>query len=284
MKRPNLIRQAIYTGLILFFAVAGAALTDSSAGPVTEGVESISSSSGRFLASVGTFLPFGFAFTAGMVAAVNPCGFAMLPAYLALFIGDEINSPVSIDRGLTRPAIVGLSMTAGFITTFASFGAPIGLGAVQLVSLFPWIGLLVGVALVIAGAYVVSGGSIYVTGPVRWSTSIGVAGTRSIRTYFTFGIAYGIASLSCTLPIFLAVVGNTFTAETWTQSSTQFLLYGSGMGTVILSITIALSAFKGLVPRARNFTAYAEQIGSFLLLSSGGFIVYYWLTIGGILQ
>ena len=33
--------------------------------------------------------PLALAFTAGMVATVNPCGFAMLPAYLSFFLGLE---------------------------------------------------------------------------------------------------------------------------------------------------------------------------------------------------
>ena len=33
--------------------------------------------------------PLALAFTAGMVATVNPCGFAMLPAYLSYFLGLE---------------------------------------------------------------------------------------------------------------------------------------------------------------------------------------------------
>ena len=32
------------------------------------------------------------AFSAGMIATVNPCGFAMLPAYLSYFLGLEAGS------------------------------------------------------------------------------------------------------------------------------------------------------------------------------------------------
>ena len=32
---------------------------------------------------------FAYAFTTGMLATVNPCGFAMLPAYLSYFLGDR---------------------------------------------------------------------------------------------------------------------------------------------------------------------------------------------------
>ncbi|MBA2575429.1 MAG: hypothetical protein H0V05_02115 [Euzebyaceae bacterium] len=42
-------------------------------------------------------VPFALAFTAGLVASVNPCGFAMLPAYLSFLIGSDDR-----DRGPPR--------------------------------------------------------------------------------------------------------------------------------------------------------------------------------------
>jgi cytochrome c biogenesis protein CcdA len=42
-----------------------------------------------WLSSLTGALPVGLAFGAGMIAAVNPCGFAMLPAYLSLYLGAE---------------------------------------------------------------------------------------------------------------------------------------------------------------------------------------------------
>src|SRR6476661_3146053 len=41
----------------------------------------------NWVAALAVALPFGYAFGAGMVAAVNPCGFVMLPAYLSLYLG-----------------------------------------------------------------------------------------------------------------------------------------------------------------------------------------------------
>ena len=46
--------------------------------------------------------PFALAFTAGMVATVNPCGFAMLPAYLSYFLGLE-SSGADGDLGSADP-------------------------------------------------------------------------------------------------------------------------------------------------------------------------------------
>src|SRR5207237_1188651 len=49
-----------------------------------------------------------------MVATVNPCGFAMLPAYLSFFLGLE-DERASISRAL----VVAVAVTAGFAATFA---------------------------------------------------------------------------------------------------------------------------------------------------------------------
>jgi hypothetical protein len=42
---------------------------------------------GLFL--LGTNVPLGYAFVAGMVASVNPCGGVLLPADLGLYLGDD---------------------------------------------------------------------------------------------------------------------------------------------------------------------------------------------------
>ena len=46
----------------------------------------------QWLGQLADLLPFGYAFGAGMVSAVNPCGFAMLPVYLTLYLGAENGS------------------------------------------------------------------------------------------------------------------------------------------------------------------------------------------------
>ena len=40
-------------------------------------------------ANVVNLLPIGFAFAAGMVASVNPCGFLLLPTYITFQLGSE---------------------------------------------------------------------------------------------------------------------------------------------------------------------------------------------------
>jgi cytochrome c biogenesis protein CcdA len=59
------------------------------------------------------------AFVAGMVAAFNPCGFAMLPAYLTLVIDPQSGGQLAaVGRALAATA----AMALGFLAVFGSFG------------------------------------------------------------------------------------------------------------------------------------------------------------------
>ena len=282
--RVLLVPALVFVGAI-GVAFGGALVTGGGVGTVVGGVENLSSSSGSFLERVADVFPFGFAFGAGMVSSVNPCGFAMLPAYLGLYLGDRSAEAKAAPERLVRAVAVGAVVTAGFVLMFGVIGFPITLGARGIASSFPWIGISVGVLLVMAGAYLVAGGKLYTAFASQLAAKIGGAGSNSVRGYFAFGLAYGVASLSCTLPIFLAVVGSTVTAETFFNSILQFVLYGTGMGSVILALTLGMAIFKGAMVRAlRKVLPYIPAISAALLVLSGAFIVYYWLTIGGLLE
>lgn len=82
------------------------------------------------------------AFGAGMVSTANPCGFAMLPAYLGYFLGDDGRS------GTTRVAAM---VASGFLAVFAIAGLLIGLGLRTIVDAIPWLALVVGFGLMVLG-------------------------------------------------------------------------------------------------------------------------------------
>ncbi|MDA1215393.1 MAG: cytochrome c biogenesis protein CcdA [Chloroflexi bacterium] len=268
-------------------AIVGAVLTGATTGAVTSGVESLSASSGNFLGDVSNLIPLGFAFGAGMVAAVNPCGFAMLPAYLGLYVGtDDASSDSSVGERLGQASLVGVVMTAGFILLFGVVGIAIAAGAQPLVKFFPWIGLGIGVLLALAGAWMIgSGSSLYSGFAERLSARMGDAGQRNLKGYFAFGLGYGTASLSCTLPIFLTVVGSTLTAGNFLDSAFQFVLYGLGMGVVIMVLTLSIAIFRNaMINKVRKVLPYVQPVSAGLLLVAGGYIVYYWLTLGELLN
>jgi len=281
---------------VLPFLVGGLALAAASTAGLlsagtgaTEGVngfvEGLSGASSSFLAGAGSLATLGFAFVAGMVATVNPCGFAMLPAYLGLYLGSEerqeaYTSPV---QRLLRALMVGGVMTAGFIVLFGVAGVVIGAGARTIIGFMPWIGLTIGVVLAIAGSWMLGGGKLYTGFAGRAAARIGNPGEVGVRGYFLFGLSYGTASLSCTLPIFLAVVGSTLAVSGIVAAIGQFVLYALGMGLVIMLLTLGMALFKGaVVGTLRRALPYIQPVSAGLMILAGSYIVYYWLTLGGL--
>lgn len=275
---------------VMAVAVIGALITNGGEGigGLNIFVETLSGRTGSRVEGAVSFLPLGFAFFAGAVSAFNPCGFAMLPAYLGLYLGtDEEGAaqPPMVNR-LGRALLVGASVTAGFAVMFGVVGAAISGGARPLVSFFPWIGLVIGVILVLVGTWLFRGGKMYTAFAQSLSSRMGDPNEMNPRGYFIFGISYGTASLSCTLPIFLAVIGiTTLTAGNILSSIGQFLLFAFGMGLVIVVLTLLAALFKtAMLKGMRRIFPYIQPVSAGLMLIAGDYIVFYWLTIGGLLD
>ena len=250
-------------------------------------VETLSGRSGSFFSELGVVAPLGFAFGAGVAAAFNPCGFAMLPAYMGLYLGvGGGETRGSFVGQLGKALLVGVSVTAGFVLLFAAAGAVIGLGARSVVGgILPWLGLGIGVVLIAAGAWLLRGGELYTSLAQRAAARLGNPGSSNARGYFLFGLSYGVASLSCTLPIFLAVVGTSFAAADIATSFAQFVLYALGMGMVIITLTLSMALFRGaMLGGMRRVMPYVQPVGTWLMIAAGTYIVFYWLTLGGLLD
>ncbi len=280
-------RTVLLSVLTYVLALSAATFTGPNAGPINVGVEGVSSGIGTVLGGLGALPALGFAFGAGMVAAVNPCGFVLLPAYLALYLGGreaERTRPSGLVL-LARAAHVGVTMSAGFTVLFAVAGLLLGVAATALVRLFPWVGLVVGVSVVALGARLSGGPMVYSSVGERVADRLGGrARRRGADSYFIYGVAYGAASLSCTLPIFLAVVGSAFTSRDYVAAIGQFLLYAFGMGVVVIGLTLGVALFRdAVVTRARVAMRYVQPASAALLLIAGAYLIYYWLTLGGLL-
>ena len=250
-------------------------------------IESLSGSTGGFANDLGALAPLGFAFGLGIAAAFNPCGFVLLPAYMGLYLGsdDEADSEKGVLARLGKGVLVGATVTAGFVLLFGAAGLVIGLGARSVVAgVLPWLGLAIGVALCALGAWLVGGGKLYSDLAQRVADRLGDPGETNVRGYFLFGVSYGVASLSCALGPFFAVIGTSFAASTLAKSFGQFLLYAAGMGMVIVALTIGMSLFKEAMGGALSKAMpYVGTVGSWLMVVAGAYIVFYWLTIGSIM-
>ena len=101
-----------------------------------------------------------YAITLGLIAAVNPCGFPLLPAYLVSFT--MADAPGARRAAVRRAAVVralraGACVTAGFVVTFGVVGAAVSAGAALVIAWVPWIMVVVGAAMVALGVLVLIG-------------------------------------------------------------------------------------------------------------------------------
>ena len=161
---------------------------------------------------------------AGMVAAINPCGFALLPAYLSLLVlGDSTGSRRSaVGRAL---ALTG-AMTLGFVAVFGIFGLVIAPVAAGVQRYLPWVTVVVGCALLLLGIWLVAGRALPTIG---WSPR-GPRLTRRFASMAGFGAAYAVASLTCTIAPFLAIVVASFRASSAGAGVALFVAYALGHG------------------------------------------------------
>jgi len=220
-------------------------------------------------------IPIIYAFSAGMVATVNPCGFAMLPAYIAyhLGLGDESKSPVI---RAAHGTILGLVATLGFVSLFGGVGLVISAGGRFIIRFFPYWGLGVGIALVLLGLFLLfSRRHLSILAASRFQ---GPQTIQGVKGFYLFGIGYGLASLSCTLPIFLVVVGSALATGRFVSGVVQFVSYAIGMGTVLIGVTLGVVFFKTAVSGGMRFLMpHMERIGALALVGAGSYLVYYWI-------
>jgi len=214
------------------------------------------------------------ALATGLVAAVNPCGFALLPAYLSFLVLDQT---AGRRQAVGRALSATVAMTAGFVAVFGLFGLAVAPVAGSIGRHLPWVTIVIGFVLVGLGGWLLAGRQI----PSPTPRLRGPAVTGSAWSMVLFGASYAVASLGCTIGPFLAVVVTSFAAGDWLTGVALFLTYAAGMGLVVgaAALTIAV-ARTTLVSRLRRAAPVVGRAAGGLLVLAGAYVAYYgWYEI-----
>jgi cytochrome c biogenesis protein CcdA len=223
----------------------------------------------------------GLAFAAGLVAALNPCGFAMLPAYLILVVrgqpsGERPSAPSPVGAvGRALAATVGMAL--GFLTVFGLFGALTISAATTVQRYLPYATVVIGVVLVALGVWLLTGRELTALTPrpprplgPRWAP-----GTR-LGSMYGYGVSYAIASLSCTIAPFLAVTAAGFRGGSVVTGVLIYLAYVAGLTLVVGVLAIAAAtASSALADRLRRALPFVNRISGALLVLVGLYVAYY---------
>ncbi len=229
------------------------------------------------IAAIGPDQAWAYYLTLGMVATVNPCGFAMLPAYLSYFLGLE-DDDAEVPRASVAQAVrVAVAVAAGFLAVFAVAGAVVELTSLPVYENVPWISIVIGIGLLALGLAMLFGFELNARLP-RLDRG---GRERTIRSMFVFGVSYAIASIGCTLPLFLSAVAGTMTRDSLVDGTLVFAVYGLGMTIVLLALTVGMALARTSIVRfLRRAQPYIGRVAGGLVAVAGAYVAYYgWLEV-----
>lgn len=215
------------------------------------------------------------ALVAGAVAAFNPCGFALLPAYLGLLVADD--APGGRPAALRRAVRFAAGMTVGFVAVFGLAAAVLAPLALSVERYLPIVTVVIGIVLVGLGGWLLTGGQL----AIRGLAGHGSAPTASWLSQIGYGASFALASLSCTIAPFLAVTAGSLRSGGPLGVAAAFVTYALGMGTVVLVLALAVAAARtSVVGALRRAGAMISRGSGALLVVAGAYVAWYgWFEI-----
>jgi cytochrome c-type biogenesis protein len=233
------------------------------------------------------------AFGAGVLSPLNPCGFALLPAYVSHVLSQSGTDHQRAGWSqVLRGGLLGLPLAAGFLLVFLIASGTLALGGRALVALFPWLAILVGVGLVALGSWMVfPGHTLEAPGLGTLAVRLGAQGGATAKPrpgsgrawYATwgFGLGYGLSSLGCTLPVFLLVVGSAATAGGVGGAVLVLAAYAAGITLVLLAVAMAATALRDLLRQTvLPLLRWVQPLAALLLIAAGIYIVLFQFRTG----
>ncbi len=220
------------------------------------------------------------AFGAGLLAIANPCGFALLPGFLGLYLGGHEEHQPLLSRA-AQGFVVGVVLSASFGGVFVVAGLTVSVGLRSFLGLIPWLAVIIGAALTVLGLMMLAGRHVGLLSASR--VRIGAGSVTGYRRVALFGVTYAIASLSCTLGVFLAVIGQALASADPLGLVAVFAAYAAGSSTILLALALSAALAKGALARTvSRLLPAVNRIAGALLAVSGVYLILYWLpTVGG---
>ena len=215
-----------------------------------------------------------FPLAAGLIAAFNPCGFAMLPAYLSYFLGIETKSGTDKFLSILNGLKVSLALSMGFVFVFASLGILTNtlISEASIESRAGYITLGIGILLILLGLSMIRGFHPVLNIPRLKMSGI----NRQLFSMFMFGVSYAFVSVGCSAPIFFITVGGSFSRDGIIDGIAVFIAYALGMSIVITVLTISLAiARSAIAEHLRSLLKHLNVISGFFLAISGFFLAAY---------
>jgi cytochrome c-type biogenesis protein len=215
-------------------------------------------------------------FIRGLVAAVNPCGFILLPTYLMYFLGVSGGAPGTQKASLTRALKVSAAVSAGFLAVFLVAGVIAEYFTDWLTGNSKYATGVIAVVLIVLGVAMLFGYK-----PPFMTPQINTGEKdQTVKSMFIYGVAYAIASIGCTIGLFIATVFSTAQVDGFAAGVANTLAYGAGMALLVSALTVGLAfANTSLLRFLRNAMQYVDRIAAAFVVLSGLYLAWYFYWV-----
>ena len=215
---------------------------------------------------------FAYSFILGVLAAVNPCGFVLLPTYLIFFLGTREEPNLATGERLRRALVVSSGISIGFLAIFFVIGVISRLFTQWIELNAKYASLTIGIVLVLGGARMLTGWT-----PKFATPEMGDVQTRTFRATIIYGVAYAVASIGCTIGFLTTAVFGSIALHGFVSGVLSILLYGLGMAMLVSALTASLAFAKtGIVTVIKNRLHIVQQLGAVFVTLTGIYLVFYW--------
>ena len=215
---------------------------------------------------------FAYSFILGVLAAVNPCGFVLLPTYLIFFLGTREEPNLKTGERLRRALVVSSGISIGFLAIFFVIGVISRLFTQWIELNAKYASLAIGIVLVIGGARMLTGWT-----PKFAVPQIGGVQTKTFRATVLYGVAYAVASIGCTIGFLTTAVFGSIALHGFISGVLSILLYGLGMAMLVTALTVSLAFAKtGILTIVRNQLHLIQRLGAIFVTLTGIYLVFYW--------
>lgn len=208
-------------------------------------------------------------FAAGVFATFNPCGFAMLPAYLTMLVNSSGRRTAPAQLAVRAIQFASL-MSLGVISVFALFAAVIFPISTSVQRYLPIVTITIGLLLIVLGIATLIGRAVFLK--KLWSPN--VAPSTRAKSLYLYGVTFALGSVSCTIGPLLAATSKTLNLGLIATVKT-YLFYALGMSVTIVVIAIVALFSQATLNKVRNSIRIIEIISSVFLIIVGLYLIIF---------
>ena len=211
------------------------------------------------------------AFLTGLMSFFAPCAFPLLPGYISYYLGRSEGGPT-----LSGSVKAGIASATGINGIFALIGAAVAVGGAAVKPYLTYFAPGVGFVIVLLGLAMVFGKTEIFEkfGGILSSYSSKVGGRTGYLGLFMYGVGYGLASMGCQAPVFIALIFAGLASGGALEAFMVFLSFSIGMGIMMLTVSVIVGTAKmKLLERMRTLTPYVNRACGGILIIVGAYFL-----------